>query len=390
MRETANHIYSINKEKIHYFTEVLEFGKVHLDELKFDIYLPYVRVINNAIGVGCSTCAPDDFLIKKGNKRSIVAMCLAEKFISCDWGTSNFRLRVVDILSLKVLSEHTSDMGIKKRFQQFKAQQQLAQDHFFVAYLRGKIDELDLSGADNYNIVASGMLSSSIGMQELPYADMPVPFSGENLICKSIYLDKMPKVLLISGVRTDTDVMRGEEIQAIGLSDHLPKHERGILLFPGTHSKHIIFETGHFIDFTTHMTGELFEVISRYSILSASLYQVEWNPSYQEIFLKGVKKGLANRQMVSLFSIRAGSLIHNTSGDQNYYYLSGLLIGGELSSLKTHAETVYLAASGISHELYKLALESFLPLERIVCFNAEILEKALLIGQRKILETYGR
>jgi 2-dehydro-3-deoxygalactonokinase len=316
-------------------------------------------------------------------------MRLPEKFISCDWGTSNFRLRLVDTLSLKVLSEHTSDMGIKKRFQQFKAQQQLARDHFFVAYLREKIEDLSRTGAHNHSIVASGMLSSSIGMQELPYADMPILFSGENLISKSIHPDKMPKVLLISGVKTDTDVMRGEETQAIGLSDHLPIHGRGILLLPGTHSKHIIFEAGRFEDFTTHMTGELFEVISRYSILSASLEEAEWNPSYEEIFLKGVKKGLANRQTASLFRIRAGSLIHNTSGDQNYYYLSGLLIGGELSNLKTCTETVYLAATGIYHSLYRLALKSFLPTERMVCFDAEILEKALLIGQRKILETYG-
>jgi len=65
-----------------------------------------------------------------------------------------------------------------------------------------------------------------------------------------------------------------------------------------------------------------------------------------------------------------------------------LLIGAELSHLKEKSETVYLAVTGIQNELYQLALKSFLPLERIVCFDPQYIEKALLVGQRKILEQH--
>tara|TARA_R110002049_G_scaffold58385_2_gene158868 strand:+ start:1676 stop:2629 length:954 start_codon:yes stop_codon:yes gene_type:complete len=315
-------------------------------------------------------------------------MGLPEKFISCDWGTSNFRLRLVDSHSLKVLSEIRTDLGIKRCHQLYKQQSEQTQQSYFAYYLLAQLEKLDLNGSENNYLVASGMLSSSIGMQELEYCQLPIAFSGEDLISNWLPINNKLDLLLISGARTNSDVMRGEEIQAIGLSDYLPKNEKGILLLPGTHSKHIYFDAGRFIDFTTFMTGELFEVIGKHTILSASLDEEEWNPSFKDIFVEGVKKGVANQQMASLFSIRANSLIHKISSNENFYYLSGLLIGAELSHLKEKSETVYLAVTGIQNELYQLALKSFLPMDRIVCFDPQFIETALLVGQRKILEQH--
>lgn len=316
-------------------------------------------------------------------------MSLTSHFISCDWGTSNFRLRLVDTETLVVLSEHRTDVGIKKHFQNFKEQQSETQQTFFAAYLMEQLKKLDFARNNEVNIVASGMLSSSIGMKELPYAQTPIAFNGDTLIHESIRFDKNSKLLIISGVSTKNDVMRGEEVQAIGLANRLPKKDRGILLLPGTHSKHITFQKSCFEDFKTYMTGELFEIISKYSILMSSLEPVKWDLSFQEMFLEGVKHGIVNQQMGSLFSIRANSLLHDTAGAQNYYYLSGLLIGTELSGLKGKNENVYLAASGVHNELYRLALESFLHKEQIVCFEEGALENAVLTGQKKILESYG-
>lgn len=316
-------------------------------------------------------------------------MGLGENFVSCDWGTSNFRLRHVNSHTLDILSEHRTDMGIKKCFRLYQAQEEASQERFFADYLMLQIEKLDRSVTKDSLIVASGMLSSSIGMHELPYVKMPISFNGKELISKEISLGKDKNLILVSGAKTKNDVMRGEEIQAIGLSDQLPCQEKGILLLPGTHSKHLYFDKGRFIDFHTHMTGELYEIISRHSILAPSLLQTEWNSKCIDSFLKGVAKGVANEQMAALFSIRANSLLYGVSAQENSYFLSGLLIGAELANLKNKSETVYLAATDVQHELYKLALESFLPSSRFVCFEAKIIEKALLIGQNKILKTYG-
>ena len=315
-------------------------------------------------------------------------MGLPEKFISCDWGTSNFRLRLVETHSLKVLLEYKTEFGIKKCHQLYKQQNERSQQAFFADYLLAQLEKLGEQDAGKRFLVASGMLSSSIGMQELDYCKFPISFTGEGLICNLIAIGNDLDLLLASGARTNNDVMRGEEIQAIGLSDYLPKSGKGILLLPGTHSKHIQFNDGRFMDFTTYMTGELFEVIGKYSILSASLEESPWSSLYNDVFLKGVQKGVDNQQLASLFSIRAKSLIHKSSNVENYYFLSGMLIGAELSHLKDRSETVYLAVTGIQNELYQLALKSFLDETRIVCFEPQIIERALLVGQRKILETH--
>ena len=47
--------------------------------------------------------------------------------------------------------------------------------------------------------------------------------------------------------------------------------KRSLLILPGTQSKHIQIENQSVIDFRTFMTGELFEVLGRHSILRASV-----------------------------------------------------------------------------------------------------------------------
>lgn len=67
----ASYVYSKDEEKLAFFTENLDFGEVHLNGLKFDIYLPHGGIKNSGIGVDCSTFALDDYLIKKRVTKAI-------------------------------------------------------------------------------------------------------------------------------------------------------------------------------------------------------------------------------------------------------------------------------------------------------------------------------
>ncbi len=315
-------------------------------------------------------------------------MSIPKQFISCDWGTSNFRVRLIDTETLEIISEHKTEVGVKKLFTDFSNQKEINRNQFFGSYLLEQIKKLNIEAKGKKTIIASGMISSSIGMHELPYAEMPFGFQGKELISKHIDLNEEFEIYIISGTKTVADVMRGEEIQAIGLSSVLPQNQSGLLVLPGTHSKHITFNNGVFENFTTFMTGELFDIISKESILSNSVTHASWNSLLKTPFLEGVAKGVANQQMASFFSIRANSLFETKSNEENFYFLSGLLIGGEISSLKNFDGVIYLSASGVLNELYRLALNSFLPKEKLVCFEESHIEKALLIGQKAILKTY--
>ncbi|GAA0718486.1 NAD-dependent succinate-semialdehyde dehydrogenase [Aquimarina litoralis] len=61
----ASYVYSSNENTLRQFTEELEFGEVHLNGFKYDIYLPHGGIKNSGIGVDCSVFALDDYLIRK-------------------------------------------------------------------------------------------------------------------------------------------------------------------------------------------------------------------------------------------------------------------------------------------------------------------------------------
>lgn len=315
-------------------------------------------------------------------------MSLPKQFISCDWGTSNFRLRLVDSETLQILSEHKTDVGVKVLYQEFSAQKELDQQTYFANYLMKQIKQLEAPQEVSL-IVACGMITASIGMVDLPYADMPLQTDGSNLLHKTISLNEQFDIILVSGAKTVADVMRGEEVQAVGLSKHIDTTKEGILLLPGTHSKHINFNNGSFNDFTTYMTGEMFDIISKQSILAGSLSVATWSEAFKSSFLDGVTKAVNGEQLSSLFSIRANSLFAAKTNEENFYFLSGLMIGGELAYLKNTSAPIYLAAAGILNELYQLALDSFLPKEQITCLEKKLIEEALLIGQQQILQKHA-
>ncbi len=127
-------------------------------------------------------------------------------------------------------------------------------------------------------IAISGMASSSIGWQELPYARLPMSLDGSGLLWRDAEPlslgDTEHRVILVSGARTDTDVLRGEETEVIGLFNlgELEQFQaRSLVIKPGTHSKHVQVADGQLVDFATFMTGELFDVLSRHSILRYSI-----------------------------------------------------------------------------------------------------------------------
>jgi 2-dehydro-3-deoxygalactonokinase len=314
-------------------------------------------------------------------------MSKTENFISCDWGTSNFRIRLVDKETLNIIEVLESNDGVKKTYKAFKNQsEEIDQTAYFIAFLQKKIALLNLSNQKS-KVVISGMASSSLGMYELEYTPFPIEFNANKLIKTSLNPTDDLEIVIVSGAKSDSDIMRGEEIQAIGIANSLPKDEAGILILPGTHSKHIAFNNGVFENFTTYMTGELFDTISTSTILTNSLERIKWHNKFEPSFLQGVQKAKDNNVMASFFSIRTNDLFEKKSKEENFYFLSGLLIGCELAYLKDNSKKIYLATSGTLTKLYKLALESLT--ENSIIFDEKIIDQALIIGHNKIANNHA-
>lgn len=308
-------------------------------------------------------------------------------FISGDWGTSNFRLRIVERHTLRVLAEHCTDQGVKRVYDRFRRQDELDRQTFFAHYLSRQIRMLpDLPNASP--VILTGMASSNIGLLELDYTTLPYDDSGSGLNWSDFRLPDHRPVILISGVKGAQGMMRGEETQALGLSARLAPCKSGILILPGTHSKHLSFREGKFFKLKNFMTGELFALLTQNSLLKVSVQAEDWTPRCEPAFREGLERGRSGKLSASLFAVRARHLLHKHAPVDNYFFLSGLLIGDELAYLCEGEEIVVLAAPAALFPLYKIALETMLPMRRRLLLGEGELEKALLMGQQKILQQY--
>ncbi|MCP9235243.1 2-dehydro-3-deoxygalactonokinase [Lewinella sp. JB7] len=309
-------------------------------------------------------------------------------FISCDWGTSNFRLRLVEKSTLRVRAYRSTDRGIRDLNEEFLRSAESDRFEFYGTYLQRQTDLL-AEARPSYPIVISGMASANIGMLELPYGELPIERSGRILVSQQRELPTGQAIVLISGVKSTRGIMRGEETQALGMLDELDSEADGVILLPGTHSKHLLCEGDMVTDFRSYMTGELFGLLRTHSILAHSVREGEWNAVTQDAYLYGVRCGYREGMAASLFDIRAGHILRNTDPVDNYYHLSGLLIGAELRGLGDNTNhKFWLAASGPLLVLYRTALTALYGADRLEVMDDRQIERALLRGQRQILSTY--
>jgi len=109
---------------------------------------------------------------------------------------------------------------------------------------------------------------------------------------------------------------------------------------PGSHSKWVEVVEGRITHFDTFMTGEVFAVLSKHSILGRTQQPSERFQA--EAFDRGVHVARSNdgqRGVLStLFSARTLGLTGELAPDQQPDYLSGLLIGHELAGLPDSAK----------------------------------------------------
>ncbi|QEH42468.1 2-dehydro-3-deoxygalactonokinase [Chitinophaga sp. XS-30] len=305
-------------------------------------------------------------------------------FLSCDWGTSAFRLRLVETGSGNVLTEERSDNGIAGAYQQWQ-QTSLPREDFFAAIINRHIDALsERTGIplQEVPVVLSGMASSSIGMVELPYKELPFSLSGTDLAVHAF-----SRFIIISGARSGNDVMRGEETKAAGCAAWLPDTTQDQwLLMPGTHPKHVVVNNHQAVRFQSFMTGEFFDLLSTHSILAASVGDdgtLLNDPAALACFTEGVHAGQTENLLHAAFMVRTNQLLKKISPAHNRFYLSGLLIGTELKAVPP-GMPVYLVAGPLHTPLYTLACQVLnIPVAAVI--DAD---EALIRGQRAVLK-YG-
>ena len=307
------------------------------------------------------------------------------QWFCCDWGSTNLRLYLVE--DQEVIDEKSTSIGAKK-FNLLCEQRNIAlknRIHLAQELLSELIGEFSIQKSKRL-IIISGMASSSLGLKELPYSPTPFKLDGSKLDFHHFKgnNDFLHDIYLLSGCKHHHDVMRGEEVQLMGLSkDHT--HEMGRWILPGTHSKHIWIQNHEILEFHTYMTGELFELLSSQSTLMEGMEKLKGAVSEEEweAFEEGVicaQKASLSRQ---LFQVR--SRRNEFSGRERTLLLSGMLIGAEIGQL-AHEKT-FILGQGLLTELYCKAFD-------LLNIKAESAPKgsspSVVLGQYQWLQTAVR
>jgi 2-dehydro-3-deoxygalactonokinase len=288
-----------------------------------------------------------------------------EKFLSCDWGTSTFRLRLIQTKDFTVLAEASSEEGISRSFAIWKQSRQREEERlfFYLRIIKDHIHQIETQlkySLKGTPVIISGMASSSLGMMELPYKSVPFLLDGSGMEVSSFEPSGFfnHDMLLISGSKTNDDVMRGEETKIIGCAPD-SKGQAELYIFPGTHCKHVKIKAGKVEHFKTFMTGELFELLSTKSILANCVEKTGWVDHEENRigFELGVMDGLHSNLLNSMFWVRTNDLFDKLTKEENYFYLSGLLIGNEIMELDSQESMpVTVVSDNFLGPLYEEAL----------------------------------
>ncbi len=268
-------------------------------------------------------------------------------WVAVDWGSTNLRYWLISKDTGKTILNGKKKFGV--RF--------VSNGNFEEILYNLIVDFLPQNG--KIDILCCGMVGSKQGWQEITYAHSPrSPKLAEN-VERITTDDPRLNVMIIPGLmqRNTPDIMRGEETQILGFLCQNPDFE-GVICFTGTHSKWVKISDGEITFFKTFMTGEMFEILSKHSLLkfsvSSGIIDIEEARNAAIDILTHPHKFSSH-----LFGLRANDLLNNASPTHIKSRLSGYIIGLEIAGSKNFwigNEVVIVGIDPIT-QIYQAVLE---------------------------------
>jgi 2-dehydro-3-deoxygalactonokinase len=276
-------------------------------------------------------------------------------FILGDWGTSRLRLYLCDAANNVLETREARGAAAARGEHEHVLDAETSAWH---------------SDAGPLPVVLCGMVGSSIGWMQAPY--LAAPADPQGLAAASLSL-RGGAVRIVPGVSCRNrlgapDVMRGEETQILGAMSLEPALRRGahLLCLPGTHTKWVVVRDGAIVEFLTAPAGELFELISRHSVMVGDTAGArEVNESAFKAALARVRELPQVELLHRMFEVRSRRLLGEMPEAHAASYMSGLLIGSDVAgaaklfAAEVSAAKVRLIGAPELVRAYSSALETF-------------------------------
>lgn len=264
-----------------------------------------------------------------------------KKYLTIDGGTTNTRASLV--IDGEIKNTVKIPIGARKSIggnKELKDALKKALDKLLC--------EAELSLSDIDAILASGMITSEFGLANLPHITAPagVPELSANM--SSVLIPEVAEMPInfVRGVKTvgdlaDTDMMRGEETELMGLQK--ASYGECVFVLPGSHSKLIYTDgNGKITRFSTTLTGEMMAALSEGTILkdavSLSCEKLD-TPSLECGFLYANEHGLNE----ALFKTRILKNLFGKGEEECYSFFLGAVLSSEIKTIiSSSAKTVVI------------------------------------------------
>jgi 2-dehydro-3-deoxygalactonokinase len=218
--------------------------------------------------------------------------------------------------------------------------------------IAGALAQAGVTAADVSLVLASGMITSAMGLMEVPHLQAP---AGLAELAAGMVRLNMPEVFsqplwLIPGVRNKVeqidmhnfeamDMMRGEETEVIGLLERLQWNGRATLIMPGSHTKLVsVDESRQIVGCATTLAGELLQAITQHTLISQSLGADFADTLVPAMVLAGAAAAQQTGLARACFSVRTLAQFTGTERNERANFLLGAVLSGDLLALKnSHA-----------------------------------------------------
>lgn len=239
-------------------------------------------------------------------------------------------------------------------------------------------------------ILAVGMAGSEMGLWEIPHILLPADARRLAKNIRPMELDGIPiPFLVIPGVKktageTLLDMMRGEEVETVGLAHKLQLTDDAVFLLPGTHNKVVHVSAGGEIrDLYTTFSGELLDSLISHTILAGqAAHDFGIVPSQVR---RGAAYAEENGVNAAAYHVRVMAK-NGESLDATSSFLYGSVLGEDVGLIRRMArgKTIYLSGRKVLREVYAILLED----ENVVVLRDEADIHPMVAGAIRIKEIY--
>lgn len=321
--------------------------------------------------------------------------------ILIDSGTTNSRIRLIESDNNVIKDLEKVRIGVRNTAIEGTNEGLKNHLHKGIANL---MERNNLQASDIEYIVASGMITSKLGILEVPHLVAPVTVNdfAQNSKVKILpeFFDIpcifVPGMSNFAANATATieqinqfDVMRGEEVESLGLLNQLDLSGKGILVLPGSHTKFVMVDQNRKLtSCLSTLAGETLMAIQKETILSDSISPELVKSVDENMLLKGFNAAETHGLTRSFYHIRLLELFADASDNQRANYYAGAVIHEDLKSLLRHVsqdiEWVVVGGSDPLRSLFAVLLKHVSGKWNVIEASDSQVEYSLVLGAQEV------